>query len=538
MDTVPTSVRRPGDGRGTLWAVAAVLIILVALFVYHASRYWFLIDDAFISFRYARNLAEGGGLVFNPGEEPVEGYSNLAWVLLMALAVRAGILPEVASRLLGVASGAVMLLATWRLARRAVDTSRGARWLALVPVAILVANRSVAAWSTGGLETRLFSALLVAAVWLAAWDLDRDHRRFPTALPLLALVVLTRVDGFLHAGTVVATVWLYRRFRPRPADWLLALGVGSTVLAQLAFRLVYYGEWVPNTFRVKVVGFQAAAGLHYAGLAALHYGLGIAVALAALAWARGRGRPAVGLASTVLLAHLLYTVSVGGDHFEFRFLDPIWSFAAVLAVAGAAETGRLRWRPRRAVAATLLAVLGLWNTFPALVGFPATDRIVSVELEAAMCDAWGDVGRWFARHAAPDEVIAVRPAGVIPYRSRLRTLDMLGLNDKVVARGEPTSGEVTAGHRKIASWEDILVRGGADYYIGHPDIRLDPRLWTSWSPQVVEVGKHRFALIPVLVETERFWFRFDVVSEEAVLPDGSVDADRATTKIRPLPRPG
>src|SRR5688572_25266220 len=50
----------------------------------HAWAYRFLTDDAFISFRYARNLARGAGLVFNPGEAPVEGYTNFLWVLLLA----------------------------------------------------------------------------------------------------------------------------------------------------------------------------------------------------------------------------------------------------------------------------------------------------------------------------------------------------------------------------------------------------------------------------------------------------------------------
>lgn len=44
---------------------------------------WFLTDDAFISFRYARNLVEGHGLVYDLGEY-VEGYSNFLWVLELA----------------------------------------------------------------------------------------------------------------------------------------------------------------------------------------------------------------------------------------------------------------------------------------------------------------------------------------------------------------------------------------------------------------------------------------------------------------------
>ena len=55
----------------------------LALLAWFSSVAWFLCDDAFISFRYARNLLEGHGLVFNPGEY-VEGYSNFLWVLELA----------------------------------------------------------------------------------------------------------------------------------------------------------------------------------------------------------------------------------------------------------------------------------------------------------------------------------------------------------------------------------------------------------------------------------------------------------------------
>ncbi len=55
----------------------------LALLGWFSSTAWFLCDDAFISFRYVRNLLEGHGLVFNPGEH-VEGYSNFLWVLELA----------------------------------------------------------------------------------------------------------------------------------------------------------------------------------------------------------------------------------------------------------------------------------------------------------------------------------------------------------------------------------------------------------------------------------------------------------------------
>jgi arabinofuranosyltransferase len=68
--------------------------MLAALLLFHLSAFEKLNDDSFISFRYARNLAAGRGLVFNPGER-VEGYTNPLWVLIAAGLFKAGVAPEV-----------------------------------------------------------------------------------------------------------------------------------------------------------------------------------------------------------------------------------------------------------------------------------------------------------------------------------------------------------------------------------------------------------------------------------------------------------
>ena len=72
-----------GRARQT-WAFLLVAAPWGGLLAWLSHVAWFLCDDAFISFRYARNLLEGHGLVFNPGEY-VEGYSNFLWTLELAL---------------------------------------------------------------------------------------------------------------------------------------------------------------------------------------------------------------------------------------------------------------------------------------------------------------------------------------------------------------------------------------------------------------------------------------------------------------------
>src|SRR5215468_3827839 len=74
--------------------LALALLGTLGLLLWHAAVYWFLTDDGYISFRYARNLAHGHGLVFNPGHERVEGYTNLLWVLILAAGNLLGAPPE------------------------------------------------------------------------------------------------------------------------------------------------------------------------------------------------------------------------------------------------------------------------------------------------------------------------------------------------------------------------------------------------------------------------------------------------------------
>ena len=88
------------------------LVLAVTAVVWAGSLSW-VGDDAFISFRYARNLAEGNGLVFNVGER-VEGYTNFLWTLLMAAAIRLGLDPTQVSVGLSIGCFLLVIGLTWR----------------------------------------------------------------------------------------------------------------------------------------------------------------------------------------------------------------------------------------------------------------------------------------------------------------------------------------------------------------------------------------------------------------------------------------
>ena len=88
------------DRRRTLWVAAAALPALCVFLVQVGWTYPFFSDDSFISLRYAERLLEGQGLTWTDGER-VEGYSNLLWVLLVALFGACGVELVTAARALG-----------------------------------------------------------------------------------------------------------------------------------------------------------------------------------------------------------------------------------------------------------------------------------------------------------------------------------------------------------------------------------------------------------------------------------------------------
>ena len=91
-------------------AVVAVCAALLAFGLFRAAHLSWVCDDSFISFRYARNLVEGSGLVFNPGER-VEGYTNFLWTVALAAAMKAGLAdPIPVASALGIASYALLVL--------------------------------------------------------------------------------------------------------------------------------------------------------------------------------------------------------------------------------------------------------------------------------------------------------------------------------------------------------------------------------------------------------------------------------------------
>ena len=141
-----------------IYLLACVCILLLDIAIF-----WpFVLDDAWISFRYAQAWNNGFGLVFNPGEV-VEGYTNFLWTIVIGLLMRLGLDPLVAAKLFGVLLTLLTLLVTDELG---VHLSfRGSSPFQVLPVLLLSINVCFAACAVAGMETQLFTLLLVLGVY-------------------------------------------------------------------------------------------------------------------------------------------------------------------------------------------------------------------------------------------------------------------------------------------------------------------------------------------------------------------------------------
>ncbi|MFO7610542.1 MAG: hypothetical protein R6X35_15370 [Candidatus Krumholzibacteriia bacterium] len=448
--------------------------VALALLVAHGLQFGFVIDDAWISLRYAQNLVDGHGLVFNPGE-PVEGYSNLLWVLLGAAGLKLGLpaLPWLQG--LGIAAmGALLLMVPGAVRRLAGERLLPGPWPGAAAQMLVAALGPVACWMLAGLETPLF-ALLVFAGWRAAMA-----RRTLAAGVLGLLLALTRPEG--PALGAVLVVWaLLPADGLRPADgpgWRRWLGPAVFVLGvagHLWWRYHTYGAWLPNTFYAKTgdLAGQLRTGLPYALAFLVRYALplGLVTAAAAVrgggaALSRWPGLMTLGL----LLGWLGYVSAVGGDALGmFRFFAPLLPLGVALVVATAAGARWLASPPRAA-----LVVLPLGAVL-AVSSFQGRERrLVDAHMSEANLGGWVLAGDALAEQLPAGTTIALGPAGYIPWRTGFNTLDFYGIVTPAIARKQVTFRHGYPGHEKTDG-AYIVSRRPDCILIGNVDITDRPR---------------------------------------------------------------
>ncbi|HEY2733532.1 MAG TPA: hypothetical protein VGI70_06085, partial [Polyangiales bacterium] len=355
-------------------STGAALIAIAGLchLAYHAS---YTLDDAYISYRYARNFARGLGLVYNPGEY-VKGYSNTLYTLLMSLPELFGKDPNRFSKLLGAGAFIGMLFVFVReYASSAAPPER-----ALTLLLLCAGSSALSVHFMSGLETGLYSALIVAAVQRRLDEQERGGA--PWSALLFSLVVLSRPEGILVFAAMLVHDAIWRSFARgwRPRDSLFCALPIAVYAGELLWSLHYYGDALPQTFYAKTRethGFadallslargllhQLRPGSYLAkGLDAAGFGIFALAALPIALAARARRRRNAAYVM-VALALIVFIARAGDDWAPaFRFGVPLLPCLFLSIVEAVAVVAALFRRHQR-LAAGLMTIALLAISLP------------------------------------------------------------------------------------------------------------------------------------------------------------------------------
>lgn len=397
----------------------------------------FTIDDAYISFRYARNFSRGLGLVYNPGER-IEGYTNFLWTVLLGVGLKLGIDPVGLAKVMGAASALGTLWFVYRLG----DRMRPYTNMPSIATWLLSSTIVFSGYAVFGLETALFSLLVTAGVFVTTREEDAAKAmatapegqtepkfQIPWSGVLFALAGLTRPEAPLFIG--LTTLFLGRAMftKRNVMRWAIFVAV---IGAHMLWRHSYYGTWLPNTLGAKTGNLegQIRAGRDYLWNYARMGGFFLALAPIAIVYGILKKNWLVLCVATITGLMLAYVVLVGGDWMPyFRFLAPIEPFLFLLVDVV------FRWAlDRRAVPMRIgagVAVIVL--TVIRLDALKSAQRVMHREHEHFWNMAAGGTSRWLLEHTEPGQ-IAMGDIGEIGWKTDYPVLDLLGLVDPVIAK--------------------------------------------------------------------------------------------------------
>ena len=245
-------MRRSPLSRSAFPLAVTAFIVYAGLFIYRTSfivggeRYFSLFDDAMVSMRYARNLADGYGLVWNPGGERVEGFTNPLWVLFMALVHLLPIPPSKTSLVIQITAAILMAVNLFFVRRIALAVSSGSAAVALGAVGLTAVYLPINNWSLQGMEVGPLVLVMSVCSWLAIHGIDTGTFK-PGLYVTLGIGALVRPDMVVPLAVFLCFLAIADPAHRRAhVKWGL-LVLGGTVAVQTAFRVWYYGDVLPNT---------------------------------------------------------------------------------------------------------------------------------------------------------------------------------------------------------------------------------------------------------------------------------------------------
>ncbi|HLM17438.1 MAG TPA: hypothetical protein VK549_06420 [Acidimicrobiia bacterium] len=391
----------------------AALLLFAAVGVWHQGRRPG-IDDAYIYFRYARNIADGSGWTYNPGRAGADAVTSPLYVLLLSIFARLGINLIRAGDALFIGGMTLCACATHALLARLRHW-----WAGAAAAVLVVASPTVGV--TRGMETGLFLASIALALYL--WISERD-----VGLGIgLAAVVLARPDGIIFVPVVLAAKWVMDR-RPPVKTMLSGAAVAVT---WLLFGALVADYLLPDTLAAKIAQGRSGFWLtdFFDGLRDLPKAYGRAdgilmviglVGLVVVTLRAQSLRWPLGVLLGATVVQMAFYQALGLPPYRWYYVLPVYCASVFAGVA-------LEW--------TALALLERWRP---LVVLPVAALVAVVAVGFANIphgvqpprDEYEAAAEWINGHTPRHATVAATEIGILGYYTDRTVIDYLGLTDR------------------------------------------------------------------------------------------------------------
>jgi hypothetical protein len=311
-------------------------------------------------------------------------------------------------------------------------------------------------WTLRGMEVGLQTLLIdLALLLIIQSSKDQAMGRAILISLMFLLAILGRIDAVLQVVILAIYLAVRNKFDVR----VIALPFATIVITTLAifwFQHTYFGDYLPNTYYQKVTGFSVWERVRNGLLAFNQHATRdtlflIVFSLLGLLLYKDVQNREVLLMAGLFAVQCAYSVFVGGDYAEVE--------------VGAANRFITQGMPALIILFSIVADRVITDLImsrrPGILSRPLTQSVIAVGvgfgvlfvISGTVWMNWGisnaplwkadvrrvKLGLAIAEYTSPDVTIAVHAAGQIPYYSERRTIDLLGLNDAVIAKGPPAS---------------------------------------------------------------------------------------------------
>ena len=399
-------------------AIVVVGLIVRGLFM------GFTADDAYITLRYAENLARGNGFVFNLGERVYGTTTPLFTFILAGLSVLLDH-PLSVGKILNIVCDVAIAVILLGLGRRL----SGQKWVGYLAGFLYAFNPVSVKWSALGMETSLYTLFICLSFW------QHGRQRFRSGYVFAGLATLTRIEGAL-AFIVLLLADLLRRRRGALAD---ALFGAAPVLLWVVFAYFYFGSPIPHSAFAKKVTYggipplqvlQKIVGkfLFRGGPVTLSATLAALIGMFWVVMRDSRSRPILGW----WFSYWIFLILAGARVHGWYFAPPMWVYVLSVGVGAGKIVEWASGLLRRFPVPSYVRTVGLGAVICILVaisGWLLKDRYAEVDSSIGLFErrVTRPIGMWLKSHAEPGDTVCLESIGAVAYYSGLYVLDEVGL---------------------------------------------------------------------------------------------------------------